>query len=291
MIVAVVAVRVMQMATDAVIDVVAMRDRLVAAAGTVHMTLLVAAAAVVRGAAVRVVARDLDYVLVDMALMRMVKVPVVQIVDVAGMAYRGVAASRAMLVFVVAMLRRSAGGHDFFVLSVPRNRGHCGAALGRMIDRVADERRHVLVDQRVEDVLGIASALDKAHRVQRFQPRRYCRDVDAFLFCQFRDASLTAGEPHEQPQSLGIAERAKHRSRGLDLLARRKPNQRAVRMLLVSVHSASAEHAASIHRAMEYRRRFGPGKGAAPGQPSQRFADEGTRPGFRAREPIPTSRR
>ena len=105
MVVAVIAVRVMQVTADPVVGVVAMWNRLVTAAGAVHMAGIVTAAAVIRGAAVGILAGDLDHVLVDMTLMRMMEVPVVQIVDVAAMAHGGVAASRAMLVRVVVMLR------------------------------------------------------------------------------------------------------------------------------------------------------------------------------------------
>jgi hypothetical protein len=103
-IIAVVAVRVMQMAANAVVDVVAVRDRFVATARAVHMTRRMATATVIRLAAVGILARDLDHVLVDVTLMRMVKMSIVQIVDVPGMAHGGVAAARAMLVGVVAVL-------------------------------------------------------------------------------------------------------------------------------------------------------------------------------------------
>jgi len=80
------------------------RNRLVAAAGTVDMTSVVAAAAVVRGAAVGVVAGHLDHMLVDMILMRMVEVAIVQIVDMATVAHGGVATTRPVLVSVVGMV-------------------------------------------------------------------------------------------------------------------------------------------------------------------------------------------
>jgi hypothetical protein len=83
---------------------VGVRNRLVAAAGTMDMTGLVAAAAMVRCAVVGVVAGHLDHVLVDMILMRMVEVAIVQIVDVAAVAHRGVATTRTMLVSVVGMV-------------------------------------------------------------------------------------------------------------------------------------------------------------------------------------------
>ena len=83
MIVAVAAVRVVQMAVDQIVDVVAVRHRLVAAPGSVLVPRLVPGAAVVRRAAVGIAGRHLDDVLIDVIAMRMVQVAVVQIVDVA----------------------------------------------------------------------------------------------------------------------------------------------------------------------------------------------------------------
>ena len=56
MVVAVVAVRVMKVAADAVVCVIAVRNRLMAAAGAVDMARVVPAAAMVRRAAFRVLA-------------------------------------------------------------------------------------------------------------------------------------------------------------------------------------------------------------------------------------------
>jgi hypothetical protein len=106
-----IAVRVMQMARDAVIDVVAMRHRLVTAAGAMHMTCLVAGAAVLGGAAVGVLAGDFDHVLVDMPFMRVVQVTVVQIIDMPVMPDRLMAAARPMLVGMLGMLFVGAGRH------------------------------------------------------------------------------------------------------------------------------------------------------------------------------------
>ena len=99
-----IAMRMMEVAADAVIDMVGMRNRLVAAAGTMDMTGLVAAAAMVRCAVVGVVAGHLDHVLVDMILMRMVEVAIVQIVDMTAVAHSGVATTRPMLVSMVGMV-------------------------------------------------------------------------------------------------------------------------------------------------------------------------------------------
>ena len=97
MVVAVLAMRVMQVVANAVIDVIAVRNRFVAAAGAVDMTRLMAAAAVVGGAPVGVVRGHVDHVLVDMIAMRVMQVAIVQIIGVAAVAYGGMAAARAVL--------------------------------------------------------------------------------------------------------------------------------------------------------------------------------------------------
>jgi hypothetical protein len=100
-IVTVVAVRMMKMAADAVVRVIAVRHRLMATAGAVDVARVMTAAAVVGSAAVGVLARYLDRVLVDMIFVRMVKVTIVQIVYVATVAHGRVSAARSMLVSVV----------------------------------------------------------------------------------------------------------------------------------------------------------------------------------------------
>jgi hypothetical protein len=64
-----IAVRMMKVAGDTVVDVIAVRNRLVAAAGAVDMARVMTAAAMVGGAVVGVGAGYLDYVLVDVTLM------------------------------------------------------------------------------------------------------------------------------------------------------------------------------------------------------------------------------
>ena len=105
MVVAVVAMRMVQMAIDEVIDVVAMRHRFVAAAVAVHVAGFVAAAVVVRRADVRVGGADGDGVFIDVVAVRMVQVSVVQVINVAFVLDGGVAAACAVLVFVIGVVR------------------------------------------------------------------------------------------------------------------------------------------------------------------------------------------
>jgi hypothetical protein len=99
-----IAVRMMQVAANAVVDMIAVRHRLMAATRAMHMTRLVAAAAMVGSAAVRIVAGYLDHMLVDMAAMRVMQMAVMQIVDMAIMPHRRVAAAGPMPVGMLGML-------------------------------------------------------------------------------------------------------------------------------------------------------------------------------------------
>src|SRR5689334_23274742 len=96
MVVAVVAVRMVQVALDEVIHMIAMRNRFVAAAGAVDVALGVAAAGVGRGAGSGILATDVDLVLLDLAARGMVQVAVVQVIDVPIVLDCGVATAGAM---------------------------------------------------------------------------------------------------------------------------------------------------------------------------------------------------
>jgi hypothetical protein len=103
-VVAVITVRVVQMAFDQVIDVVAVRDSFVAAAGAVLVFLVVLAAIVLRGALGWVRGIDRELMLLDAAFADVVQVAVVQVVHVVFVANGGVAAAGAVLVRVVGMM-------------------------------------------------------------------------------------------------------------------------------------------------------------------------------------------
>jgi hypothetical protein len=119
-VVAVVAVRVVKMAGDAIIHVVAVRHRVMAAAGAVHMARLMPAAAVIGGAPVGVLARYLDHVLIDMIFVRVMEMAVVQIVDMATMAHGRMSAIRLMLMRVVGMGWCRASRHGIVSFPCPK---------------------------------------------------------------------------------------------------------------------------------------------------------------------------
>ncbi|WP_199731518.1 hypothetical protein [Paraburkholderia sp. RAU2J] len=109
MVVAVVTVRMMQVTVDKIINVIAVRHRFVAAAGSVDVTRLVAAA--VRRTLIRIGCAHFELMFVHMITVRVMQVTVVQIVDVIVMPDRRVAACRTVLMIVMGMMWFVTGAH------------------------------------------------------------------------------------------------------------------------------------------------------------------------------------
>jgi hypothetical protein len=110
-IVAMVAVRMVKVAIDEIVDVVAVRDGLMSASRPVHMPRLVSCATVIGRAAIRVLGRHFNDVLVDVIGMRVVQMPVVQVVDMIAVAHRRMSAGGAMLMCMIGMMRLGALCH------------------------------------------------------------------------------------------------------------------------------------------------------------------------------------
>jgi hypothetical protein len=104
MVVAVAVVRVMQVSIDQVVDMVAMRHRLVPAVLPVPMIGRMGVA-IVLVAAIGIAVVDSDAVLVDVVLVRMMQVAIVQVVDVVAVTHGQVAAVRTVTVHVVGVVR------------------------------------------------------------------------------------------------------------------------------------------------------------------------------------------
>jgi hypothetical protein len=105
------------MAGDAIIHVIAVRHRLVTAAGSVRMPRLMPAATMVGGTALGVLPRYLDHMLVYVIVVGMVQVAVVQIVDVAAVAHCEMSAAWPVPMSVIAVGRAGASRHG--ILSFP----------------------------------------------------------------------------------------------------------------------------------------------------------------------------
>ena len=128
------AVGVMQVPVDQVVDMVAVRHRLVTAARAMLVVLVVASADMVGRAGAGIVGAHLDRVLVNVIAVRVMQMAVVQVVEVIAVLDGGMAAGRAMLMRMVAVNLVVVAGHDIhpFVkklsVSRPHGRWHCGRA-------------------------------------------------------------------------------------------------------------------------------------------------------------------
>jgi hypothetical protein len=98
-VVAVIAVRMVQVAVDEIVDVMPMRHRFMAAPGSVNVARLVAAAA--RRALVRILGAHFELVLVYVIGVRMMQMTIMQIINVTVVLDRSMPTVRAMLMVVV----------------------------------------------------------------------------------------------------------------------------------------------------------------------------------------------
>jgi hypothetical protein len=149
-IIAMITVRMMQPSAHEVIDVVTMRDGFMPAGRAV----LVCAAGLGR-AMDGIGSVDRDDMLVDVVLMHMVKVAIMQIVDVAFMADTGMSTVCAMLMGMVGMVFLGACGHgvsSFFVLVRMRS----------LLHGTFHQMQDVTVGKRIVDVLCLSSPPNKS---------------------------------------------------------------------------------------------------------------------------------
>ncbi len=101
------------MTINKIIDMVAVRNSLMTAAGAVVMIGGMAGAPVVWRAVVGVGGGDIDDMLIDVVTMDMMKMAVMQIVDMCGVADGDMAAAGAVLMAVVGVMGMGANGHCF----------------------------------------------------------------------------------------------------------------------------------------------------------------------------------
>jgi len=103
------AVRMVQVIADQIVDMVTVRHGLVAARRTVLVSCFVTGAAMGRRASVWICVPHVDAVLVDMVFVRVMQVPVMQVVDMIIVPDGGVTASLAVLMCVSGMYSVRAG--------------------------------------------------------------------------------------------------------------------------------------------------------------------------------------
>ena len=163
-----IAVRMMQMALDKIVGVLAMRHGWMAAVRAVNVPGLVALVPVRRRALVRVSGADLDHVLIDAVPARAVQVPVMEIVDMVSVLDGDVSAARSMMVRMFLSAQVVVGGHQSFL-------SFCwwkiSVSLARVRERVVHEVEYVRVSDGVEGCLSCPTPFDQPSRQQHLQPR------------------------------------------------------------------------------------------------------------------------
>jgi hypothetical protein len=107
-----IAMRVMEVPSDQIVDMVTVRHRFMTATWTMYMARFVSAALMLRRAAIRIRRVDFQRVFVDMVAMRMMQMAVVQIVDVVTVFDGGMPTILTMLVIMVGVMRLGAGAHE-----------------------------------------------------------------------------------------------------------------------------------------------------------------------------------
>jgi len=101
-IIAVIAVRMMKMPVNEIVHMVAVRHRLMSTTGTVLMGRFMRAAVVCGGAGIGIPLRDLNAMLFYLTILAlMMQMPVVEVICVSVVLYRGVPAVGSMLVVVI----------------------------------------------------------------------------------------------------------------------------------------------------------------------------------------------
>ena len=217
----VVAVRTMgmvEMPVHQIVDMVAMGHRLMAAARSVPVLTVMAATIMIGRASVGVAPSDLDCVFVDMPLMGMMKVPVVQVVDMIAVLDGDMPAIGRVgmgMIFVDPML---VVGH--------RCLPSCwNSVLRRVSKRISDERQNVVVGDAVDDAPALTSARHQVGRVQNLQTRRNGRHRLVEPIGELGDAVVLLRQEHEKPQPRPICKGAEHGRYSVQLDGRGMPGQ------------------------------------------------------------------
>jgi len=111
MIITVIAMRMVKVAVDEIVDVVTVWNGLVTATRSMNVTGIMSAAAMRRRAAIGILIAHRDHVLVDMITMQVMEVPIVEIVDMVAVTDRGMAASGTVSMIMVRVVGKTATGH------------------------------------------------------------------------------------------------------------------------------------------------------------------------------------
>gem|GEM_PF-1225132 len=175
-----IAVRVMQVSVHQIVDMVAVGHGFMAAAGAVDMSGFMPGTYMLWGANIRVGGRYGQYMVIDMAIMRVMQVTVVQIVDVAVVHDGRMAAAWAMLVLVRADVGVATSAHVNLLKEQWKNKKTSRRLCG-MAQDIAQQAMHMLVCQGIKNVFGLSAPGHQTRRVQHFQTCRNAADMGLFM--------------------------------------------------------------------------------------------------------------
>lgn len=207
MIVAVPVVRVMQVAIDEVVHVIAMRHLFVAAARAMAVTVRVRAAIVRGRALVGIVRVHRHDVLVHVIAVLVMQVAVVQVVDVALVLHTRVSAVGTMNVVVLFV--------GLVVCHCPFSSG-VPVFLVRVLQGVADQLQDMNVCERVIDVSTLSTPPHEPFAAKEAKSMRHRGHALVARRRELADARLTPDEHVERSKPRSVAQRPEQTDRSID---------------------------------------------------------------------------
>ncbi len=202
-----IAVRVMQVPIDQVVDVIAVGNRLVAALRTVDVGRRMIAACVLRRAIGGIFLGDVEGMFFDGTPFGVVQVAVVQVIDVIAVLDRGVAAALAVIMIVLVVMV----AHFSAFLSGFRPAWGNGSLfrLLRMGQRVLNQVNDVLIGEGVVQMRSLPAAHDESFGSQEAQSLGDGGKLFTKGLHEFGDAAFPLHEVFQQAQSGGVSEGSK----------------------------------------------------------------------------------
>ena len=219
-VVAMVAMRVVQMTSDEVIDVVAVRHCFMPAIRSVAVSLVVSTAIVVRGADGGIRGIHCQSVFFDRAAFLMMEVTVMQVVGVTFVDDRGVSAGRTVIVFVTFVMVR----HDIHLLL-----RKC-VQFVRVGQCIQNQVGDVPIRERVIEVVAVTTTGQQSLAMEDAEPLGNGRELFADRRDDLGHAQFAIAKEFEDPKPRCIP----HRPEQLCGAVQRSRRDHCVRMMVIA---------------------------------------------------------
>jgi hypothetical protein len=157
---------------------------------------------------------------VNMIPVHVVQMTVMNIVNVAIMTDRRMAAGRSVLMGMVGMVLLGTGGHRFlFLVFCDKTENQGSSSFGGVPQRTLHQLKDMVVRNGIEDMLGLSPPFHKPHGMEHLETGGYGRKLLVFEVCEFRDADFSLANPRQQPEARRVSERSKHSRSAFKLMA------------------------------------------------------------------------